>query len=250
MGMFKEDKFVPDERPLPWPELDVPLYHPRQMGRWEITFNNVPMARGYFRGLQWVKRNYVLSRDGETWMSLTPMEIEAQMHHVDCAKGHTMIIGAGLGLTLYNILKKKDVEHVTLIENDPGVINLLIDLKLKRWVGYDKLFIGIEDALDLPRAWSDVGVDFMYVDIWKDLGSYEAIKDVRKIQESIGAKELGWWGQELDFITWCNKNQGKPPPTKSQYQQFVRDIDLPLSEFKGCNYPYWCLQAAENVIMY
>lgn len=58
-------------------------------------------------------------------MSDTPDEMRDHYHAFWKAKGHVLINGLGLGMVLGAILRKPEVEHVTVIEIDPDVIDLV-----------------------------------------------------------------------------------------------------------------------------
>jgi hypothetical protein len=248
--MFKTTPFLPDTRLLPWARLQIPNYKSGKYGNWNVKLNDIPVARGYFRGLQNIKANYVLSKNKKTVMSTTPMEIESHMPHLASSRGHTVIVGLGLGLMLYNVLGKKSVKHATLIEKDPAIVTLLTELGMPSWNGYNKLSIMITDVFDITNEFEGRDIDFLYIDIWDNLGQKTILRDVIAIQKVIKAKQVGWWGQELDFISWCNKKGLSPPPTEEEYYEFMKDVGLPMNRFKGCSYSYWCLNVAENVVLY
>lgn len=62
--------------------------------------------------------------DGKMMMSDTPWEIKTTDVFVAKAHGHVLITGLGLGLVVMDLLKKPEVNSVTVVENNVHVIRL------------------------------------------------------------------------------------------------------------------------------
>ena len=58
-------------------------------------------------------------------MSDTPDEMRDHYFPVQKARGHVLINGLGLGMVLQAVLKKTEVERVTVVEIDPDVVALI-----------------------------------------------------------------------------------------------------------------------------
>src|SRR4051794_15476038 len=118
---------VPSDMVLPWPAVLLPEYKPGRHGRWMLDYTHGCMP-GYF--LPYLNNCAVpaLKRkeNGKniTWMSLAQMELESHMPHIAAATGHTVVMGLGMGMYLYNILHKPEVEYVTVVERDRAVLEL------------------------------------------------------------------------------------------------------------------------------
>src|SRR4051812_19010373 len=110
---------------LPWPELKIPTYRSTTLETWSLQKCERIMQMGYFQDWQRQGDVYALLQSGESWMSTALDELESQAPHVSAAKGHVVIMGAGMGVVLYNILAKPDVTRVTVVEHDLRVIRLL-----------------------------------------------------------------------------------------------------------------------------
>ena len=232
----------------PYEPLKVPEYRPGEYGEWILEEINTPITRGYFTSYQSVTNNYRLCRGNTLWMSLTPMELESQSHHVLAAKGHTVLMGLGMGLLLYNVLLNNDVEKVTVIENDPDVIELFHQItNPTAWQNWDKVSIIVGDALNwIPSE----TVDYLAVDIWPALGDENLRPNGQKIQQNVRAKQVALWGQELDFISYCVEQGYSPPCTLAQYHEYIEAIGIPLIEADNPNYPDYCFRAAQMVMNY
>jgi len=135
---------------LPWHPLETPEYTELTDGvRWTIKkLGRLPLVRGYFLGLQPMReQNWILLRDEEIWMSLTPMELESQAPHLLAARGHTVIMGFGMGVLTYNVLQNENVDRVTVIEIENEVVDLIDDSSdMLSWPNIGKLEFKYEDA--------------------------------------------------------------------------------------------------------
>jgi hypothetical protein len=232
----------------PYPPLKIPPYRQGQHGQWMLDQFDAPIVRGYFTGLQPARSNHRLRKGKTIWMSLTPMELESQSHHALAACGHTVVMGLGMGLLLYNILAREEVERVTVIERDPKVAELLHQIaEPTTWTGWEKVNIVIADALD----WQPTEpVDYLTADIWEALGDENLRPDGQQIQRHVKADQVALWGQELDFVTYLIDRDCQTLPTLELYQEYLEAIGIPLIEADNPNYPDYCMRAARSVASY
>ena len=250
-GLDNEPIFTGKLERLPWPDIEVPEYDEVVFGDWRIDSQVATIIRGYFRGLQPSMNNYRLFKVSteEVYMSVSPMEIESQMPHVAAAEGHTVVVGGGMGLYLYNVLKKDSVSRVTLVEADRSVIDLIEHFALRmEWPNFEKLTIIESDIFELNML--NDKVDFLYVDIWPELMDSYALSDTQFIQGNLKAEEVGFWGQELEFISWMKDSNIQLPTTPDLLSIWADEIDLPISARSLKSYHAWCLAAAEQVVLY
>jgi len=174
------------------------LYRPLTSGRWELHAPAMVLTRGYWSapGLHSVT---ALTRDGETWMSLTPLEFESQGIGVALAAGHVAVLGLGMGWSAAASALRDEVTAVTVVERDPDVIAMHRELDLfARLPGGagDKIRIVSADALD----WTpDAPVDLLMPDIWLPLVSDGRIAEVQRMQANVGAGAVYFWGQEMEI---------------------------------------------------
>jgi len=235
---------------LPWKKLKIPDYKAVESGDWSLTKHDVPYIRGYFNGLQRNKLpNWVLKKGSEIWMSLTPMEVESQAPHAAAAYGHTVIMGFGMGMLTYNVLKNPAVTKVTVVEIDPEVVELIKEVSdMDNWPGIEKLTIEYADALEWKPS---EPVDVVLADIWPDLGDMKLRPDMVKIYENTKPTVIAGWGMELDYISWMQDNGYAPgDECMGTYRRYAKDIGLPLIEIDNDEYPGLALDAARNVTMY
>lgn len=209
---------------FPWPGLCVPIYRPATLGNWSLKKVKQVAQFGYFQDWEGRGDIDVLNYGEQTWMTSARDEVDSQTPHVATAFGHTILMGAGMGIALFNLLSKPDVTQVTLIERDPLVIELLRQsTNFEAWPGISKLCIEVTDALIyLP----DLPVDHLYADIWATPGEQQSISDMQKIQANVHASRVGWWGQELLFLDWL----AGETPTVELYSAWADQLGLPLIE--------------------
>jgi len=67
----------------------------------------------------------VIADNGDVVMSYTPMEILSMRQGWKRARGHVLVGGLGLGIIARKALMKKTVKHVTVVEIDKAVIDLV-----------------------------------------------------------------------------------------------------------------------------
>jgi hypothetical protein len=213
---------------LPWAEILVPAYQAGRVGAWELKRQFQPVLRGYFRGLQTAAENYLLTRDGRVWMSLSPVEIESLAPHISHMQGHVVIAGLGMGLALYNALLRPAVRRVTVLEHDPEVITLFDAIRGSEWPSLDRFTIAQADAL----IWrSPEPVDYLYADIWDRLGAPEAAADTRAMCRNLRPKSAGYWGMEANFVSFLAHNRCRPPVNRFQFRAWSRTLGLPIAAY-------------------
>jgi ribosomal protein S18 acetylase RimI-like enzyme len=227
-------------RSFPWPGLRVPIYRPATLGNWSLKKVNQVAQFGYFQDWQGQGAIDALYYAEQTWMSNARDEVDSQTPHVAAAFGHTVLMGAGMGIALFNLLSKPTVTSVTLIERDPLVIALLRQsTHFETWPGIGKLRIVITDALTYL---SDLPVDHLYADIWATPGEPQSIPDMQRIQANVRARQVGWWGQELLFLDWLDGET----PTVENYSDWADELRLPLIEQDNPAYPVAVEQVSKS----
>jgi hypothetical protein len=179
--------------------LFAPVYRAMRSGDWQLDIADFVLSRGYWSGTQMVEGMAALRRGGDTWMSITPMEIESQEIGVRLARGHVAIFGLGMGWSACASAMMPEVSRVTVVERDPDVLTLHRTLDVFAQLPGDaraKLTIVEGDAFD----WRPEGtVDLLMPDIWLPLVSDGRVEDVRRMQANVGAAAIYFWGQEMEI---------------------------------------------------
>ena len=236
-----EMEWTPESaRTFPWPGLCIPAYQALSVGMWSLKKVQNIAQFGYFAEWQGHGDIDALNFDQTSWMTSARDEIDSQAPHIATAHGHVAVMGAGMGIAVYNLLMKKDVSRVTLVERDPLVIDLLRAASgLDLWRGAEKLRVEICDALDYVP---DSPVNHLYADIWATPGEPRSIPDMQRMQANLNPRQCGWWGQELNFLDWLNGAE----PTMDMYQMFAGETGLPLIEQANPSYIEAVKQVAKS----
>jgi hypothetical protein len=140
-------------------------------------FNNHGMG---YRGI--VAGTYTrLKRDNayDPMMSDTPAEINDHLPAIEKATGQVLINGLGIGMVLNACLKKPEVDHVTVIEIDPDIIQLVAPHYQQIWG--DRLSIIQDDAFKFIPP-KDLKYNMIWMDIWPDIcaDNLEEMKVLKK----------------------------------------------------------------------
>lgn len=179
--------------------LFIPAYRPATHGRWEVVIGGIGFAPGYWSGPSLVSGMPALLRDGETWMSISPLEIESEEIGIRAGRGHVLILGLGLGWAAAATAALPAVTRVTVVERDPQVIALHQALDIFSQLDPAdgaKLEIVEGDAFDYRPTES---VDLMIPDIWQPLVGGDRVAEVRRMQANVAAAAVYFWGQELEI---------------------------------------------------
>lgn len=240
--------------PLPFAPLPLPRYRPWSRDGWVLADpgSHPPLARGYFRGLQyWPKDqpNWLLTHNGKIWMSLSPMELESQGHHAAAARGRVLIGGLGMGVLLATIIRKRNVREVVVVEREKGIIEMVQDQALYfGWRGRTKVKYVHEDMLEYRG--DGKGFDVGLIDIWPSMGDMAVREDMRRIANNVRAEAWAAWTQELDFISWCSEQGIDPDGIKPKHWNcYSAAIGVPLLFQNTSWIARLSMAAAENLLM-
>lgn len=136
-----------------------------------------------------------LKHRGHTIMSDTPDEISDHLGAIHRARGRVLIHGLGLGMVAAAVLRKPEVAHVTVVEIDADVIQL-VSPHLTTAFGA-RLDVVHADALTWkpPRgaAW-----DVAWHDIWPNICE-DNLDEMKKLHRRFGRRAAwqGSWSREL-----------------------------------------------------
>ena len=180
-------------------DLFVPIYTAFRQGRWDLRVGGLNLVPGYWSGPVMVQGMAALLRDGQTWMSMTPYEIESQEIGVRLSHGHVLIHGLGMGWSALACALRPEVTAVTVVERDPDVIAIYEAIGVANQL-FDadraKIRIVEGDAFDFrPTA----RVDLLMPDIWRPLVSDGRVQEVQRLQANAGAASVYFWGQEMEL---------------------------------------------------
>jgi len=187
--------------PLFRTDLYIPEYPADGIGPWRVNSCALHVCHGYWGRPYVVADMPALLRDSDggsqTWMSMSPYELESQELGCRHAYGHTVVMGLGMAWIAINAALNPAVERVTVIERDADVIALVRQSGVLERAPEEagrRITIVQADALE----WRPTEpVDFLYADIWLRLAEPQTLAQVRQMQANVGAERVYFWGQEL-----------------------------------------------------
>jgi hypothetical protein len=138
---------------------------------------------------------------GELMMSDAPYEARSNTDIIRMARGKVLIAGLGLGMILVPILRKRNVSHVTIVEQSAGVIHL-VEPGLERWWNHQAT-IGAHPA-PFEVSCGDIfkwvppekaKYDTIYFDIWPTICT-DNLKEIATLKRRFGKyrKPDAWMG--------------------------------------------------------
>lgn len=230
---------------VPYPPMPAPPYRMTESGSWQFRQAHIIAAPGYFNGprvLDWTAS--LLTKNGVTWMSLVPMEVESQMPHLAMCHGTVVVCGMGLGLMAYAVSALKAVTKVIVVERDPEVIAMAkLFTGLDEWPQRHKVEIVQADACEFRYD----GADFLYADIWPFYRMDTMVPDMQRMHRNIPTAKCGYWGQELDMVDFAiAKGVALEDFSASHVEEFCAAHGLPLIGLEQESYPMLCRQASIN----
>lgn len=124
--------------------------------------------------------------NGQNWMSVTPNEVETMRQDILSAFGKVLTFGLGLGYFAFMASNKKDVESVTIVELNKAEIDLFNNYILPQFPHKEKIKVVQADAYKFAEQnYGKQEYDYVYVDIWHDVGDgipmYEKMKSYEKL---------------------------------------------------------------------
>ncbi|MGR5558366.1 hypothetical protein ACQKQC_19010 [Vibrio fortis] len=212
-----------------------------QIGKWDLGYFDRKVFPGYYTTQSNGTTGIALKRDGVTWMSCTPMEVESHLLAQHGAKGKVVVAGLGLGLITMSLLKKHQVKELIVLEIDEDLIQgysqllsekerALFDENIS--TGRLKIFqADCTKQLDGATLSTCRSANYMWVDTWEHLGSEKGLEHTLNLQKQIKAKIVDYWGLELDLVIGCARmdNKAKEGKRKSNFMKVVDEYPVPIS---------------------
>ncbi len=107
-----------------------------------------------------------LDKNDETWMLISPHEINTMKNYISLMNGNCLIYGLGLGYFPYMLSLKDDVKEITIIEKDKEIINIFNKFILPQFKNKEKIKIVNEDAIKFNKDIKENEFDNVFIDLW------------------------------------------------------------------------------------
>jgi hypothetical protein len=225
-------------------DLFLPRYREMASGDWELRLAGNVLAQGYWGPPVISAGLPTLMRGSETWMSLSPLEVESAEIGIRLARGHVLVMGLGMGWAAAATAMRDEVTAVTVIERDPDVLALHAELDLFAQLpdaARDKIRVVQGDAYGYVP---DSPVDLLMPDIWLPLVSDGRVEEVRRMQANANAGAIYFWGQELEIARHA-KAAGRAFDAEG-IAATIADFALPLIGPEWPDYPALLSTAANR----
>ncbi len=169
----------------------------------------------------------VVLQDGREWMLVTPNEVETIRPAVNASCGRCLTFGLGLGYYPYLASRKKNVEHVTVVERDPAAIRLFNQYILPQFEEGEKVEVIEADAFDfLEHGMKPGDFDFAYGDIWHDAGDgIPLYLRMVRYEANFPGTEFCYWIED----TMCSYLR------RQDYETMPREVRDPLNLLSNAN---------------
>lgn len=168
---------------------------PKEIGSAKLRYEDIAgRLDGYlYKSIENIKKVPILTIDGQTWMSLTPMEIQSHFIPILKAEGVVGVAGLGFGYYIQEILQKEEVESIDVYEINQDVI----DMYLANFGEHEKLNIIKGDVLEMKGK----EYDFFYADIYAEQMDVSAIEHKSILTYHNNIDDYFFWTQEAVVYT-------------------------------------------------
>lgn len=133
-----------------------------------------------------------LNLNNETWMSITPNEINTMKNSIKNAKGNVLVMGLGLGYFPYMISQKDDVKKIDVIEFDKQIIDIFNNNIFPSFENKKKIQIINKNAFEINKEIIST-YDFVYIDLYHNpVDGLPIYLKFKKIESSVNVKFEYW----------------------------------------------------------
>jgi hypothetical protein len=135
----------------------------------------------------------VLKERNETWMSVTPSEINTMQFAIDEVKGKLLVFGCGIGYFPYMSSIKDEVSEIIIVEKNPVIADMFSKYILPKFEYKDKVKIVINDIFRYLEN-NELLFDYAFCDTWfsssDGLNMYSQLKKIERQHRNV--KFLYW----------------------------------------------------------
>ena len=190
--VYFENYFVPMVREMDPLEFEMDPYYeniriPNEVrGSWELKTMSLRPCEAFVRddfcvypdgrmipSIGFFMREFLypaVLEGGREWMTLMPNETVTTLPAVYRSHGRVLTFGLGLGYFAYRAALREEVTHVTVVELSEEAATLFRTYILPQFPHPEKVTVIVEDAFRFLAAMKDKEYDFVFADIWHDVG--------------------------------------------------------------------------------
>lgn len=131
---------------------------------------------------------------GREWMTLMPNETVTTLPAVYRSHGRVLTFGLGLGYFAYRAALRPEVASVTVVELSEDAATLFRTHILPQFPHPEKVTVIVSDAFDFLENMKDGEYDFVFADIWHDVGDgRELYHRFREYERRFPTTEFTYW---------------------------------------------------------
>ena len=169
----------------------------------EINENKIVKLKGPFKSTEgYLYENeqgieldfFELVGKNNYWMRLDFREVESTYGIIKNAHGRVGVVGLGLGFTVQEMAKRKEVKEIIVYELEKDII----DLYLNNFGENEKIKIINEDAFKVKGE----TFDYFYVDIYEYKLTEKVVEDYKHFMKAHKITDYVFWGVE-HFLLSC-----------------------------------------------
>lgn len=217
--VYFENYFLPMVREMDPLEFETDPYYENiripdgKSGRWELKTMRLRPCEAFVRddpvvypdgrmvpSLGFFMREFpypAVLEDGREWMTLMPNETVTTLPAVHRSHGRVLTFGLGLGYFAYRAALRREVESVTVVELSEDAAALFRTHILPQFENPDKVTVVVSDAFDFLENMRDGEYDFVFADIWHDVGDgRELYHRFRDFEGRFPSTEFTYWLEE------------------------------------------------------
>ncbi len=147
-----------------------------------------------------------LLENNRIWMSVNPNEIETMKKPITNASGNIVVFGLGLGYFAYMCSLKKEVKHITIIENNQNIIDLFKQKLLPLFDHEEKIEIIKTDAFKYLKSIKNNMFTYAFVDLWHNPNDgIDAYLTFKSEESRLAGIHFDYWLEEglLSLLRRC-----------------------------------------------
>lgn len=143
--------------------------------------------------------------NGREWMTLQPNEMVTTWPAIGEARGRVLTFGMGLGYFAYHAAEKPEVESVTVVDLSADVLELFRTHILPQFPNKEKIKLVQKDAYAFAEEDMAGNFDFVFADIWHDVGDgREPYLKMKQYEQSFPDIRFSFW---LEDTIKCYLNE-------------------------------------------
>lgn len=138
----------------------------------------------------------VVLEGGREWMLITPNEINTMAPAIEASYGRVLTYGLGLGYFAFMAARKSEVESVTVVEREEGVIHLFQKHILPQLgPAGEKIRVIHSDAFDYAEhEMGKGGYNFVFTDLWHDPSDgVELYRRMKALEARSPGSDFAYW---------------------------------------------------------